>query len=171
MATRPDIGNTRQERYGGVAGRRNQEHGERWVRGNGYAAPASPDDDDARPDDAVSIDEVVERLSRDLSDAVNHAPNDDREQLRNYAAELVREDTAPSGSHGREPTKRARLSFFAVAVWLAVAGVVLAFLVPPAGVVCFVLAAISGVLAAFLGPGEARPERTADTADQDRPLH
>src|SRR5688572_21275375 len=136
MATRPDTGNTGQERYGGVAGRRFQERSERWARGgNGYVPPASPDDD-ARPDDAVSIDEVVERLSRDLSDAVNHAPNDDREQLRTYAAELVREDTAPRGSHGREPTKRARLSFFAVAVWLAVAGVVLAFLVPPAAFVC-----------------------------------
>jgi uncharacterized membrane protein len=57
--------------------------------------------------------------------------------------------------------RRARLSFFAVAVWLAVAGAVLVFLLPAAGFVCFLLAGLSAVLAAILGPGEARTERSA----------
>ena len=161
MATRPDPANARRERDGGVAGGRFPERSERGRKGNGLVA-AETADDVTRPDDAISIDEVVERLSRDLSDAVNRAPTDERDELRSYASELVREDTAPGGSHGRLPTRRARLSFFAVAVWLAVAGVVLAFLVPPAGFVCFLLAGVAAVLAAILGPGEVRPEPSVD---------
>jgi hypothetical protein len=111
------------------------------------------DDDVVRPDD-VSIDEVVERLSRDISDAVNRAPLDERDELRSYASEIVREDTAPPGAEARPPAKRARLSFFAVAVWLAVAGLVLAVLIPPAGLVCLFMAGVSVVLALILGPGD-----------------
>src|SRR5262245_57580656 len=80
--------------------------------------PGLVDDDVPRPDD-VSIDEVVERLSRDISDAVNRAPLEERDELRTYASEIVREDTAPPGIAARPPAARhARLSFFAVAVWL-----------------------------------------------------
>ncbi len=123
-----------------------------------------PEDDARRPEDASSIDEVVERLSRDMSAAVNRAPDEDRDELRDYAADLVREDTAPRAAQ-RGPTPRATLSFFALAVWLAIAGAVLSFLLPPVGVVCFVMAGLAAVLAAVLGRREPRPERSAQPGD------
>jgi hypothetical protein len=140
-----DSARPRRDLYGGEAGRRFQDHSEQWI-----------DDDPTRPDDAISIDEVIQRLSRDMSDAVKRAPMDERDAFRTYATELVHEDTAPS----RLPTRRARLSFFAVAVWLAVAGAVLSFLLPSAGIVCFFMAGVAAVLAAILGPGEVQPEPT-----------
>ena len=128
----------------------------------------SADEDIARPDD-VSIDEVVERLSRDISDAVNRAPFDERDELRSYASEIVREDTAPPGVETRPPARRAKLSFFAVAVWLAVAGAVLAVFIPPAGVVCFLMAGIAALLGAILGPGDVgRRERTPAASGSSR---
>ena len=138
------------DRYGREAGRRFQDHSEQWI-----------DDDATRPDDAISIDEVIQRLSHDMAEAVNRAPLDERDELRTYATELVREDTAASAP-SRLPTRRARLTFFAVAVWLAVAGVVLSFLLPAAGIVCFFMAGVAAVLAAILGPGEAQPQPTTD---------
>jgi hypothetical protein len=161
MATRSDPANARRERSA-VVGRRTEGRSDLPLAGGDGFAPPDESDEATRPEDAVSIDEVVERLSRDLSAAVNRAPTDERDELRTYAAELLREDTAPAGSHGRSPTRRARLSFFAVAVWLAVAGVVLAFLLPPAAFVCFLLAGVAALLAAILGPGEVRPERSAE---------
>ena len=122
------------------------------------------DDDVVRPDD-VSIDEVVERLSRDISDAVNRAPFDERDELRSYASEIVREDTAPSAATPRSPARRARLSFFAVAVWLAIAGAVVSFFIPPAGVVCFLMSGVAAVLAVILGPGDGIGSR-ATTPDR-----
>jgi hypothetical protein len=121
---------------------------------------AFADDDVVRPDD-VSIDEVVERLSRDISDAVNRAPFDERDELRSYASEIVREDTAPPRVEARPPARRERLSFFAVAVWLAVAGAVLAVVLPPAGIICFLMAGVAAVLAVILGPADALVDRTA----------
>jgi hypothetical protein len=120
--------------------------------------PALGDDDVVRPDD-VSIDEVVERLSRNISEAVNRAPLDERDELRTYASEIVREDTAPPGAEVRPPMRRAKLSFFAVAAWLAVAGGILAILMPPAGIVCFVMAGIAAVMAVILGPGDSAGAR------------
>ena len=160
MAREPSSSNVGRERYGNEAGRRVNDRTERWVDDHpAVASGGVAPDDPRRADDAVSIDEVVERLSRDMADAVNHAPLDDREELRTYATELVREDTTAEAP--RLPARRARLSFFAVAVWLAVAGCILAFLLPPAAIVCFIMAAIAAVLAAVLGPGEPRPERTS----------
>ena len=131
--------------------------------------PAAADDDLVRPDE-VSIDEVVERLSRDISDAVNRVPFDERHELRSYASELVREDTAPRGVHPAPPARRARLSFFAIAVWLAIAGAVLAFVLPPAGIVCFVMAAVVAVLAVIVGPGDSVGSRaTTPSPPPDTP--
>ena len=104
-----------------------------------------------------------------MSEAVNRAPMDERDELRTYATELVREDTSSSVS--RLPTRRARLSFFAVAVWLAIAGAVLSFFLPSAGIVCFFMAGVSAVLAAILGPGEAQPEPTTDSPNDQRAWH
>jgi hypothetical protein len=126
-------------------------------------------DDATRPDDAISIDEVVERLSRDMSEAVNRAPFDDRDELRSYASALIREDTSAPRADLQRPTRRARLSFFAVAVWLAVAGAMLSFLVPAAGVVCFVMAGVAAVLALIVGTGEAVPEPTTDAPREPEP--
>lgn len=162
MAQQPVAPNVRRERYGNEAGRRVQDRTERWLDDHPTAPLGGMDlDDPRRADDAVSIDEVVERLSRDMSEAVNQAPMDERDELRTSATELVREDTT-SSSAPRLPARRARLSFFAVAVFLAVAGFVLAFLLPPAAIVCFLMAGIAAVLAAVLGPGEPRPERTTE---------
>jgi hypothetical protein len=38
---------------------------------------------------------------------------------------------------------------------------VLSFVLPPAGIVCFLMAGVAAVLAAILGPGEVKPERSA----------
>jgi len=112
-----------------------------------------------RRSEEESYDHRVERLSRELSEAVNAAPDEDHATLRDYANELVREDTAPVSAKSG-PTRRARLSFFALAVWLVVIGAVLGILVPPAGVVCLLMAGLSGVLAALFGRGEVRNEPT-----------
>ncbi len=133
------------------------------------ADAAVADDDVVRPDE-VSIDEVVDRLSRDISDAVNRVPFDERHELRSYARNLVREDMGPRGVHAAPPARRARLSFFAIAVWLAVAGAVLAFVLPPAGIVCFVLAAVAAVLAVIVGPGDSAGARvTTPSSPPDTP--
>jgi hypothetical protein len=163
MATRTHTSHVRHERYGGAAGRRfpdgSEDRSERWVDTHDAGEP----DDLARTDDAPAIDIVVERLSRDMTDAVEHAQADGGAGHGSYAKEIIREDTAPPGAPPSLPTRRARLSFFAVAVWLGVAGAILSFIVPPAGLVCFVMAGLAAVLAAILGPGEVRSERTADS--------
>ena len=138
------------------------------TRAEPHGSTVQDDADATRPDDAISIDEVVERLSRDMSEAVNRAPFDDRDELRTYASELVREDTSAPRAEPRRPTRRARLSFFAVAVWLAAAGALLSFLVPAAGIVCFLMAGVAAVLALILGTGEATPEPTTDSSDSAR---
>jgi hypothetical protein len=157
MATQPS--NVRRERHGGAAGRRFQERSEGWVDTHDAGEP----DDLGRPDDAPAIDVVVERLSRDLTDAVRREGAARRAGNGSYAEDIIREDTATPGAPPSPPTRRARLSFFSVAVWLAIAGAVLAFIVPPASLVCFVMAGLAAVLAALLGPGEVRSEPTADS--------
>jgi hypothetical protein len=153
MASRLDSSTLHRKRYGQAPARPLPPLGDRRRRGPSHPTSAVPDDDVVRPDD-VSIDEVVERLGRDISDAVNRAPLDERDELRSYASEIVREDTAPPGVEAHPPARGSRMSFFAVAVWLAVAGAVLAVLIPPAGIVCFLMAAIAAVLAVILGPGD-----------------
>jgi hypothetical protein len=154
MAPRLDPSTPRRERRDGDFARPLAPVGDRSRRGPTPRADSAPADDDVvRPDD-VSIDEVVERLSRDISEAVNRAPLEERDELRTYASEIVREDTAPPGAEVRPPVRRARLSFFAVAAWLAIAGGILAVLVPPAGIVCFLMAGVAAVLAVIIGPGD-----------------
>jgi hypothetical protein len=137
MASRLDSSTPQGIRNGQAPARNLSSVGDRRRRGPSRSAlaPSVADDDVVRPDD-VSIDEVVERLSRDISDAVNRAPFDERNELRSYASEIVREDTAPPGVDARLPARGSRLSFFAVAVALAVAGAVLAVVIPPTGIVC-----------------------------------
>ena len=149
------------ERYGGEAGRRNQEHTTQWVRGRDVMRPIPPpvdDADTAHADDAISIDEVVERLSRDMEAAVHRAAEGERDELREYEQQLHREQSeAPT--RPRSPARRARSTFFAIALWLAAAGVLLTFLLPAAGIVCLVMAGISVILAAVLGPADGTPDR------------
>jgi hypothetical protein len=149
------------ERYGGEAGRRNQVHTTHWVRGRDATRPILPpvdDDDTAHADDAVSIDEVVERLSRDMEDAVHRAAEGERDELREYEVQLHHEQGQAS-THPRSPAKRARITFFSIALWLAAAGVLFTFLLPAAGIVCLVMAGIAGILAALIGPGDSSPDR------------
>jgi hypothetical protein len=154
MANRTEI-DDHGERYGGEAGRLNQVHTTRWVRG----APADADDADAvHADDAASIDEVVERLSRDMADAVHRAAEGERDELREYEQQLHHEQSEAS-THPRSPAKRARIAFFSIALWLAAAGVLFTFLLPAAGIVCLVMAGIAGILAAVLGPGDSIPDQ------------
>ena len=161
MANHTDI-HGENERYGGEAGRRNQVHTTDWVRGRGVGALSTRTDvDDAdavRADDAISIDEVVERLSRDMAAAVHRATDGERDELREYEQTLHHEErNAPA--HPRSPARRARITFFQLAFWLAAAGLILTFVMPAAGIVCLVMAGIAGLLAAFLGPRDAVPDR------------
>jgi hypothetical protein len=161
MANHTDI---HDERYGAEAGRRDQAHRTQWVRGRGREAtrplltPVDADDADAlHADDAVSIDEVVERLSREMAAAVHRAAAGERDELHEYEMQLHQEEQTTT--HPRSPAKRARITFFSIALWLAAAGVLLTFLLPSAGIVCMVMAGLAGILAAVLGPGDDTPDR------------
>jgi hypothetical protein len=163
MANRLENSDVHSERYGGEAGRRNQAHTIQWVRGRGRDAtrpvltPVDADDT-AHADDAIPIEEVVERLSRDMAAAVHRAAEGERDELFEYEQQLHREQHEAS-THPRSPAKRARITFFSIALWLAAAGVLFTFLLPAAGVVCLVMAGLAGILAAVLGPDDAKPER------------
>jgi hypothetical protein len=142
-------------RYG-EAGHRGRLHA---VNGGAPAFLTPMDADDAvHADDAISLDEVVERLSRDMAEAVHRAADGERDDLREYANTLAREQTEAS-RRPRSPAKRARITFFSLAAWLAAAGFALMFLLPPAGIVCVLMAVIAGIMAAVVGPRDARPER------------
>jgi hypothetical protein len=142
-------------RYG-EAGHRGRLHA---VNGGAPAFLTPMDADDAvHADDAISLDEVVERLSRDMTEAVHRAAEGERDELREYASTLAREQTEAS-PRPRSPAKRARITFVSLALWLAAAGLVLMFVLPPAGIVCMLMAALAATMAAVMGPGDARPER------------
>jgi hypothetical protein len=149
------------ERYGGEAGRRNQAHTTQWVRGPDaiHPMPLVDDDDTAHADDAISIDEVVDRLSRDMEAAVHRAADGERDELHEYEMQLHNEQREAASTHPRSPARRARITFFSIALWLAAAGVLFTFLMPAAGIVCLVMAGIAGILAALLGPDDATPDR------------
>jgi hypothetical protein len=160
MANHTDI---HDERYG-EAGRRNQQNTTEWVRGRGTTRPllTPVDADDAEAvhaDDAISIDEVVERLSRDMAAAVRRAAEGKRDELHEYEVQMHHEQHEAASTHPRSPAKRARITLFSIALWLAVAGVLLTFVLPAAGIVCLVMAGLAGIVAAVLGPGDDRPER------------
>lgn len=143
MARTPEP-NVHGEGYGGTAGRRFQEHSEEWI--------------DRHPEATAGVDD---------DDAADRAPR--RDSLAAVPIEIVREERAShTGPAPSPPTRRARLTVFAVAVWLAVAGAVLSFLLPLAGLVCFIMAGLAAVVAAILGPGEAQPERTAEPPSSSR---
>jgi fatty acid desaturase len=89
---------------------------------------------------------------------VHRAAEGERDELGEYEQQLRHEQsTAPA--HPRSPARRARITFFQIALWLAAAGVLLTFLMPAAGVVCLVMAGLAGILAAVLGPGDANPDK------------
>jgi hypothetical protein len=161
MANRLENSDVHSERYGGEAGRRNQAHTIQWVRGRDATRPVlTPVDADAtaHADDAIPIEEVVERVSRDMEAAVHRAAEGERDELHEYEQQLHREQRETS-THPRSPAKRARVTFFSIALWLAAAGVLLTFLLPAAGVVCLVMAGLAGIFAAVLGPRDARPDK------------
>jgi hypothetical protein len=153
---RPNSPDVERERYGGESGRRFQEHSTAWVHGDGTDDPGLDDE---------PVDELVERLGREMGAAVNRAPASEHDMLRDYASALVRENTAANTPQATRPTRRARLSFFATAVWLVVAGVVFSLIFPPAGIVCFLMAGVAAVLAAVVGKGEVRSEPTSTPRD------
>jgi len=142
-------------RDGDEAGRRNHVHTTRWLRGHG----GTEDDDTAHADDAISIDEVIDRLSRDMEAAVHRAADGERDELHEYEIQLHHDQHEAASTHPRSPAKRARITFFSIALWLAAAGVVLTFLLPAAGIVCLVMAGLAGILAAVLGSGDEMPDR------------
>jgi Flp pilus assembly protein TadB len=82
------------------------------------------------------------------------------------AAADGRAASAARSESGPRVAPRARLGFVTIAAWLAVAGVALLFVVPPAGLVCLVAAAVAGALAALTPHREVEPEPTADPRER-----
>jgi Flp pilus assembly protein TadB len=166
MANRPDSSDVHGARYGAGAGRRNQTHTAAWVRGRGHdrirPVPQAEDDDTAHAVDAVSIDEVVERLSREMDEAVHRAADGERDELREYEHQVLREQQTGPSRRPVSPANRARNVFLMLGTFLAIAGIALMLVMPPAGIVCLVMAGIAAVMGAVLRPGDDTPERHGD---------
>jgi hypothetical protein len=127
---------------------------------NSLAADADPERR------APTSDADVERLAEQLGRVVDSAPEEEREELREYAIELVRQEAgnAPEveGRRSSEPRSTARLGVFGLVALLALVGGILLFVLPPVGIVLFLLAlpiAAWGVVQTLLArPGASRDE-------------
>jgi len=88
-------------------------------------------------------DERVERLAHELAREVGSATAEDREELREYATELLRSETEASGAEAPADAERRRpLGPFAFALLFLLAGALFAVLAPPLGVVLLIAAAV-----------------------------
>jgi hypothetical protein len=156
------------ERYGGEAGRRHHVHTTRWMH------DAIEMDDVAHADDAISIDEVVERLANEMTDAVHRAAEGEHDELRDFERQFVHErqlvheqQTGTTGAPA-SPAARARNTFLWLAMGLAIGGIALMFVLPPAGIVCFIMAGIVGALGFVLRPRDERPEHYRPNGRSER---
>lgn len=94
------------------------------------------------PNGRPSLDERVERIAQELGEAIDHEDDPERRaELRDYAAELVREETA--GPDASRPAARP-MGPLAVAVLLFLVGCVLLLVATPIGIVFLLLAGVAG---------------------------
>jgi hypothetical protein len=88
----------------------------------------------------------IARLSREIADVVHEADPRDRDTLREYAADLVREDTAtaarPEGASIEKPGTPRRFSPFALAALLLLGAGLFLVVLPPAGVVLLLVSVV-----------------------------
>jgi hypothetical protein len=99
----------------------------------------------------------VERLARELGDAIaDEQTTERRAELRDYAAELVREDTLVEPGATGTPSATQPMGPLAVATLLVLVGAVLLVVATPIGIVTLLLAAVAGAW----GVVAARREQT-----------
>jgi len=96
-------------------------------------------------------------MARDLARHINSVPSKQREQLREMAVHLVRDEVviAPPVDRGGERRTDA-FNPFAIGIPLILAGGVLSILFPPVGLLLFAAAAVTmawGVLSVLLSSG------------------
>jgi hypothetical protein len=105
----------------------------------------------------------VERLAREFGEVVEHVPEGEREALRDYAVELLREESESARQKETDRTadeRKTPLGAFGFVVLLLVAGGALLFVLPPVGIVLLLLAlpvAGWGLLQMVLGRTRAGP--------------
>ena len=100
------------------------------------AAPAA--DSGARTREAS-----VEQLAREFGEVVENAPETEREELREYAVELLREESETARQKEMERAAEGRkspLGVFGFALLLIMSGGALLFVIPPVGIVLLFLA-------------------------------
>ena len=113
-----------------------------------------------------SIERRIEALSRDLSRDLENVPPHEREQLRDYATELIRQQT----EHPPESRVAAeqRGSWLGLLLLLLVVGLLFLVILPPVGVSALLMAgavaALLALRAVFLG-AIALTRRTTDHAE------
>jgi hypothetical protein len=99
-----------------------------------HAAPGEP------------VDARVERLARELGEAIRTVETEGRRvELRDYAAELLREETAGAPAAATTPAAPRAMGPLALAALLALVGGVLLLVVTPIGIVFLLLAGIAGL--------------------------
>lgn len=104
----------------------------------------------------------VERLARQFEEVVEAVPESEREELRDYAVELLREESEAARQRTTEHAADARkspLGVLGLALLLVLPGGALLFLLPPVGIVLLFLAlglAGWGILEMMLGKERRR---------------
>jgi hypothetical protein len=105
-------------------------------------------------EDTQAVEEKLERLTQEASQLINTANKEERETLREYAINLLQEETETSQMDRRVAGDAARKASFnplALALPLALAGGILFFLFPALGIVLLAAAAMA-VLWGILRP-------------------
>lgn len=110
--------------------------------------PRSGKKDDEKPGAAdPTRDERIERLAREMAHEVEGADAENREELRHYAADVMRDEAESARVHQTTAARgrRRRMGPLAFAFLLLGAGVLFLLLLPPVGVVMLIAAAAAFV--------------------------
>jgi hypothetical protein len=88
--------------------------------------------------------ERIEALAREIADTINEGPIGKREELRDVAGTVLREDVQINEPPPLEPLPEAAGSFnpFGIGIPLILMGAVMVFLFPPVGLLLFGAAAV-----------------------------
>ena len=93
------------------------------------------------------LDGEIEELTRRIADVINGAGDENRQYLREYAVELVRERTEPSDTRSAPPSEARASGFnplgFAILLLPVAFGLLLLF--PPVGIGLVAMALLMGV--------------------------